>query len=246
VRTSGDRLMVDLVSDTTTQRELAAVGDCRTRATTVALVVATWTGELSTAASTEPSLRPSTAAALPAPVPEPVRAVPVSTRELGAGLLLSLSGGPAPGVEIDFVQTRAPRGLGWQAGLVAPARRESTGSGLSTRWTRLAGDVAVNGTITLDPVALSASAGFLGAYTFIAARGYDLEGNARAFTVGVVTEARAAIPWGRLRVWTALRGGRWLLPQSIIIETQAGDRVATVDLPSWDFQWALGLSYPLR
>jgi hypothetical protein len=32
----------------------------------------------------------------------------------------------------------------------------------------------------------------------------------------------------------------------MVIETQGGDRVATVDLPSWDFQWALGLSYLFR
>jgi hypothetical protein len=65
-------------------------------------------------------------------------------------------------------------------------------------------------------------------------------------TIGVLAEARAGIPWGPLRVWSAWRAGRWLVPQSMVIETQGGDRVATVDLPSWDFQWALGLSYLFR
>ncbi len=246
VRVVDNRLLVDLVSGTATRRELAATGDCATRATTVALVIATWTGELAVAG--EPTLRPPN----DPPAPEPARVSPVvappSAREheLGAGPVLTLSDGLAPGVEVDYLQTRAPRGLGWQAGLLLPARRDRSDHGLVTRWTRPAVSVALNGRITLRSVALSAGAGLVAAYTLISARGYSFQHDARALTLGTMVEARAALPWGRLRVWTALRGGRWLIPQAVMIETQDGDRVATIDLPSWDLQWAVGLGYLLR
>jgi hypothetical protein len=249
VHMSGEMLIVELVSGTTTQRQLPVTGDCGTRATTVALVIATWTGELSSAAAGEPTLRPTSGTLAGSPAASsPPAVVPafVHERELGTGLLLSLSGRLAPGLEIDYVQTRAPRGWGWQAGLAVPVRRESSGPGLSTSWTRAAVNLAINRRSTWRRVALSASAGLVGAYTFISARGYSFERSARALTVGAMAEVRAAIPWWRLRVWTALRGGRWLVPQSVDIETQGGDRVATIDLPSWDLQWALGLSYLFR
>ena len=249
VRTLGDKLIVDLISGTTTQRELPLSGDCATRATTVALVIATWTGELSSAAVGEPALRPATGAPVPgaAPTPAPAARAPSFTeRELGAGLLLSLSDGFAAGAEIDYVQTRAPRGLGWQASVMLPTQRQSTAADLSTRWTRAAASLAVNGRASVHPVALSASMGLAAAYTIIAAHGYTYEQDARAFTLGIGAEVRVAIPWGPLRVWSALRAGRWLLPQSVMIETQGGDRVATIDLPSWDFQAAVGLSTLFR
>lgn len=247
VRATSDRLLVELVADTATQRELAAIGDCTVRATTVALVIATWTGELSAAG--EPALRSASGPGEPQATPLAPPAVPTASlteRELGAGLLLSLSGGLAPGVTIDFVQTRAPRGLGWQAGLVLPAQRELSGVGGSTHWTRAAASVAINGRITLPPVALSMAAGLVAAYTLTAGRGYPVEQDMQALTGGVMAEARAAIPWGRLRVWTGLRGCRWLWLQSVVVETQGGDRVATGDLPSWDFQWVVGLGYVFR
>lgn len=247
VRATSDKLLVELVADTATQRELAATGDCTVRATTVALVIATWTGELS--AASEPVLPSASAPRAPQPTPPAPPAIPVAAvheRELGAGLLLSMSGGFAPGVTMDFVQTRAPRGLGWQAGLTLPAQRELSGIGGSTHWTRAAASVALNGRITLPPVVLSMATGLAAAYTLTSGRGYPVEQDMQALTGGVMAEARAAIPWGRLRVWTGLRGCRWLWIQSVVIETQGGDRVATGDLPSWDFQWVVGLGYVFR
>jgi hypothetical protein len=247
VRATSDKLLVELVADTATQRELAATEDCGMRAITVALVIATWTGELS--AASEPALRSNSEPREPPPALLAPPAVPVASlheRELGAGLLLSVSGGLAPGITIDFVQTRAPRGLGWQAGLTLPAQRELSGMGGSTHWTRAAASVAVNGRITLPPVALSTAAGLVAAYTLTSGRGYPVEQDMQALTGGIMAEARAAIPWGRLRVWTGLRGFRWLWVQSVVIETQGGDRVASGDLPSWDFQWVVGLGYVFR
>src|SRR5512142_1848137 len=44
IRAASDTLWVELVADGSTQRQLRVVDDCGTRATTVALVIATWTG----------------------------------------------------------------------------------------------------------------------------------------------------------------------------------------------------------
>jgi hypothetical protein len=49
-----------------------------------------------------------------------------------------------------------------------------------------------------------------------------------------------------MRVWTDVRAYKWLFPQTIAFDALTGGRVATVELPSFDFQWAVGLAYLFR
>jgi hypothetical protein len=250
-----DRLVVELTADESTQRQLRVTADCGLRATTVALVIATWTGELSSDAAGAPVLRGRTAAArkdvparsqvLPAVVAAAVIAA-TSERELGAGLLLAMSGGVAPGVGINFVQTRAPRGMGFQADLTLPAQRERAASGATTSWTRAAASIALNGRLTLRRLVVAVDAGLAGAYTFTSGHGYAIAQGAQALTGGLVAGARLALPWRRMRIWTEVRAYQWLFPQTVALDTTAGDRVATLALPSSDFQWAVGLAYLFR
>jgi hypothetical protein len=249
IRADADLLTVDLIADQSTHRQLQAAADCSLRATTVALVVATWTGELASDAAGVPLLRAPAPgvrgeASVTAPDRSPVD-LPATERELGAGLLLAVSAGVAPGVRLDFVQTRSRRGLGWQADLTLPGRREKSAAGGSASWTRAAASVALKGRITLGRLALSASAGIAGAYTLTSGRGYSIEQGDEAITGGAVAGIRLAVPWRRMRVWTEVRGYRWLFPQSVAVDSITGSRVATVFLPSSDFHWAVGLSYLL-
>jgi hypothetical protein len=250
IQAVADVLVVELVSDESTQRQLRMTADCGLRATTVALVIATWTGELASDAAGAPVLRgpaaggrsrtpaeisPVTTAALPV--------APATERELGAGLLLSISGGLAPGVRMDFVQTRAPEGLGWQVGLVLPAQRDRAAGGGTTSWTRAAANLAVTGRLTLRRFVVSADAGLALAYTFTSGHGYSINQGSEALTGGLVAGARLSLPWWRMRVWTDVRAYKWLFPQAIAVDSPEGDRLATVALPSFDFQWAMGLAY---
>jgi hypothetical protein len=250
IQAVADMLVVELISDGTTRRQLRMADDCGLRATTVALIIAAWTGELSSDAAGAPVLR-GKAARGEAPVmpsrvslPAPPGVVASTTeRELGAGLLLSVSSGIAPGVRIDFIQTRAPRGLGWQAGLTLPGKRERTAAGATMSWTRATASIAFNGRITLRRFAVSADAGLAGAYTLTSGHGYAIDQGAQALTGGLVAGARLALPWRRLRIWTDVRAYKWLFPQTVAVDGAAGDRVASVALPSSDIQWAVGLSY---
>jgi hypothetical protein len=250
VQITGDMLVVDLVSDMSTQRRLRVTLDCGARATTVALVIATWTGDLPSEAAGAPVLRRRPVGApsdVPLPSPSrPAVAASAGERELGAGLLLSLSGGIVPGVSVDFVQTRAPSGLGWQAGLTLPTQREVSAVGGTTSWTRATASVALNTRTTLHRLAISMGAGLVGAYTFTSGRGYSIDQGQESFTGGLVADARVAFPWRHMHIWTDLRGYKWLFPQAVAVDSTAGDRVATIQLPTWDLQWAVGLAYLFR
>jgi hypothetical protein len=184
--------------------------------------------------------------AVKTPVPAAAVVASATERELGAGPLLALSGGGAPGVHIDFVQTRAPSGLGFQVVLTLPAQRERAGDGATTSWTRVAVSVGINGRITLRRLAVSVDAGPAGAFTFTSGHGYAITQGTQALTAGFVAGARLALPWWRLRVWTDVRAYKWLFPQTVAIDTTAGGRVATLALPSSDFHWAVGLAYLFR
>ncbi len=254
VQTAADTLAVELISDgSSTPRRLHLADDCGLRATTVALVIVTWTGQLASDAAGPPVLRGQTVGTHSE---VPVRASPtvstpsvvatVAERELGAGFLLSVSGGIEPGVRIDFVETRAPRGLGWLVGLTLPAQRQSAAALGTTRWTRAAANVAVNGRLTLHRLVVSADLGLAGAYTFASADGYSVDQGSEALTGGLVAGVRLALPWRRMRIWTDVRAYKWLFPQTIAFDAVTGGRVATVELPSFDFQWAMGLAYVFR
>lgn len=255
IHAAADVLAVELIADGRTYRQLRVTDECAVRAVTVALVIATWTGELVSDATEAPVLRGPAPAGKQAPVAPPSVRIPASAsavvafgteRELGAGPLLAVSGGGAPGVHIDFVQTRAPSGLGFQVVLTLPARRERAADGASTSWTRAAVSVAINGRITWRRLAVSVEAGPAGAYTITSGHGYAIAQGAQALTAGFVAGARLALPWWRLCLWTDVRAYKWLLPQTVAVDSTAGGRVATLTLPSSDFHWALGLAYRFR
>jgi hypothetical protein len=245
IQAAADLLVVDLVSDGATQRQVQVPPDCGLRATTVALVIATWTGRLASDAAGAPVLRGQAVKTAPTTISAPP-VVAGAERELAAGILLSASGGIAPGLRIDFVETRAPRGFGWQVGLALPARRERGTAPGSTSWTRAAASIAVNGRITLGRLFVSADLGLAGAYTFTSAEGYSVDQGWEAITGGLVGGVRFVLPWRRFGIWTDGRATKWLFPQSVAFDESAGGRVATVALPSYDLQWAVGLSYRFR
>jgi hypothetical protein len=256
IATSGDQVVVQLISellsDGSTQRQVRVPADCDARATTVALVILTWTGRLATDAAGTPVLRDQTArtqasvrtipVAPVATTSAPSNVATTTEHELAAGLLLSVSGGLAPGARIDFVETRAPRGLGWQLGLTLPARRERGTALGTTSWTRAAVSVAINGRAPLRHLVVSADVGLAGAYAFTSAQGYSIGRGSEAITGGLVGGARLELPWRNWRIGADFQVYKWLFPQTIAFDAFAGDRLATVFLPSFDIQCALSLS----
>jgi hypothetical protein len=251
IQAVADALVVQLISTGTTKRVLHVTPDCDLRADTVALVIATWTGELASDVAGEPVLPGQAASASGAPsarihpvtMPVPPVVVPATEHELAAGALVSVSGGIAPGVRIDFVTSRAPRGMGWQVGLTLPARRDLAAGSVSASWTRAAASIAIHGRMPLRRLLFSADAGIALAYTFASAYGYAIYQGEHAITGGLVAGARLAFPWRSVRLWAELRAYGWLVPQAIAVDSSAGNRLATRNLPSSDFQSAVGLAY---
>ena len=244
---------MELISDGfSTPRRLHLADDCGLRATTVALVIVTWTGQLASDAAGYRCYagRPSapTAKYLRAGFPDGLDSIGCRYRRRArawSGIPAVSLGGIEPGVRIDFVETRAPRGLGWLVGLTLPAQRQSAAALGTTRWTRAAANVAVNGRLTLHRLVVSADLGLAGA-PFASADGYSVDQGSEALTGGLVAGVRLALPWRRMRIWTDVRAYKWLFPQTIAFDAVTGGRVATVELPSFDFQWAMGLAYVFR
>lgn len=248
IRSEGEEVIVEITGEISTRRRVRLAGDCLMRATTVAVVIATWTGELSSNPAASPVLRGQAAKndlpALQLPLPSTV--AHATQLAIGAGVLLSESGGMAPGFRADFEQTRRPRGLGWQAGLTMAARRELASAAGPLVWTRASADVAIHARTTSRSLAVSVGAGLVGGYTFASGHGYDVNRGARALDAGLVAHLRLGRQLWRLNLWADLGAYRWLFPQTIAVDSTTGDRVATVELPSSDVQLTIGLAYLLR
>lgn len=245
IETLTNTLVVEMIANGSTKRRLPVTDDCNLRANTVALVVATWTGELASDAAGDPVLSgQAVAASRVAPAAQSVPAV-ASTREreLGAGALLSVLGGIAPGVRVNFVTGRAPKGLGWQVAVALPARRELAVGSVVANWTRASASIAVVGRVPTGHLLFSVDAGLVGAYTLATAHGHPVYQGQQALTGGFAAGARVALPWGRVRLWTEVRACKWLLAQAIAVDSPEGDRMATATLPSLDVQSAVGLAY---
>ncbi len=253
IHATTDLLLVDLMFEESARREVSAPADCHARAATVALVIATWTGKLPSDAAAMPVLpgpAPANASTPVAPAPTTPAPTPppsvVTQHELGAGLLVAFSGGIAPGIALHFAQSRIPRGLGWQAALTLPARRDRSAAGGTTGWTRAAASVGLSAGAPLASFTATIEAGIAGAYTLTSGQGYSIDQGSEALTAGAFAGGRLSLPWRRLHLWTELRAYRWLLPQKVAVTTAEGLPVATVDLPSSDFHCTVGISYVFR
>jgi len=100
--------------------------DCATRATAVALVITTWTGDLPSRQRARlsfslPGCRPAAGRKKP---DEVIPKTAARHSEIGAGLLAATAGGIVPGVRVEFGRTRRGSGLGWQVDVAVPAARQ--------------------------------------------------------------------------------------------------------------------------
>jgi hypothetical protein len=241
IRAGDQSLAIDLGSSGTLQRQLAVGPDCSARATSAALVIATWMDDLPATVTGAPILR---ALDEPTPAPPPPPPHVPAYQEIGAALSTDLTGW-APGGKAEFIRMRAEQDLGLQAsiGLAAP-REVWVGNGI-TRWMRTTAAVALHARHTLGRPFVAADLGLAIAYTAAWGTSYAVNRSDRAVTWGPVAGARAGIPWGRLRLWTDVRVCRWFPGDSVQIDSGASTSSASAILPSWEGQWSFGISYVL-
>ena len=241
IRAGEQSLSIDLGSRGTRRRELAVGPDCSARATSAALVIATWMDDLPDEVAGAPILRAQDVTTLASP-PRPHSS---AYQELGARLPAVMAGGWVPGGAAEFIRMRAERGLGWQASIGLSAPRDVwVGNGV-TRWMRTTAAVALHARHTSQKPFVAADLGLAFAYTAAWGTDYAKNQSDRSFTWGPIAGVRAGIPWGRLRLWTDLRVSRWLHDESVQIDSTSSDIGKSMALPAWEAQCSLGVSYVL-
>jgi hypothetical protein len=241
IRATEAMLSIEVGTRGPIQRQLAVGPDCATRASSAALVIATWMDDLPAQATGSPILR--AAVAEPAGAP----AVPVSpTRyEIGAGLSVAGAGGWAPGLHGEVIRLRAGRSLGWQASLdVVGPHAVSVGDGV-TRWMRTSVGLGLHGRLSSETLFLATDLGLAGANTAAWGAGYTGSSSDSSFNWGPVVGARAGLLWGHFRLWTDLRIRWWAKTDNVQIDSPSPAWVAGAELPSWEWQWSLGLGHLL-
>ena len=246
IHTTEQILEVEIGSQETNPRQLTVGPDCATRATAVALVITTWTGELPVEAAGTPVLQPSAVVLQPSAAKESARAAPKAEArqsEIGAGLLAATAGGIVPGGRVEFGRMRRGSGLGWQVDLTVPAARGVTlGSG-TTRWMRISAGVALDARWAMRRFFLDGELGGVAALTYAWGQGYATNQSDWSPTWGLGAGIRAGVPWGRTRLWLDLRAVKWLREQSVRIDPVTTGTATTANLPSWDAQGSIGISY---
>jgi len=246
IRAFPQMLVVEIGSQKTNPRQLAVGPDCATRATAVALVITIWTGELPVEAAGTPVLQPSAVALQPLTMKKPEEVIPKTDArysEIGAGVLMATAGGIVPGGRLEFGRMRRGSGLGWQVDLTVPAARGVTIGGGTTRWMRVSAGVGLDARWAMRRLFLDGELRGVAALTYAWGQGYAANQSDSSPTWGLAAGIRAGVPWGRIRLWLDLRAVKWLREQSVQIDPVTTGTATAANLPSWDAQGAIGISY---
>jgi hypothetical protein len=249
IRTHEQTLVVEIGSREIKRRQLIVGQDCGARATTVALIIATWMNDLPAETADSPILRSSPIVSQPkAPADRSlVRQSEVkaerSYHEINLGGMVAWGGGLVPGLHLDYARFRRPSGFGIQVSITVPGSHDvDLGIGI-THWTRISAGMALVARWTARNFYLAADAGAVAALTYAWGEGYTVNQTDRSFNGSLVAGLRAGVPFGRFQIWTDIRAFRWLYNQNVEAEGDSNSRVRNIMLPSWDGQWALGIGY---
>lgn len=239
IRLADQTLSIDIGAEDPIQRRLAVGPDCAERASSAALVIATWMDDLPAEASGAPLLH----SALPAPPAPPARA---STHyEIGAALGAATGAGWTPAAQVELIGLREGRHFGWQASVGTVATRDiSVGSGVS-HWLRSYATAGLLARQSFAKLFVAADLGLAGAYTLAWGSGYDQNGSDGSFSWGPAAGGRVGISWRRFRLWTDLHLRWWLKGDTVQIDSTSLAGQDSAPLPSKEVQWSLGLSYAL-
>jgi hypothetical protein len=179
-------------------------------------------------------------------VKKPEEAIPKADArhsEIGAGLLAATAGGIVPGGRLEFGRMRRGSGLGWQVDLTVPAARGVTLGGGTTHWMRVSAGAALDARWARRRFFLDGELGGVAGLSYAWGQGYVANQSDWSPTWGLVAGIRAGVPWGRTRIWIDMRACKWLREQSVQIDPVTTGNAITANLPSWDAQGAIGISY---
>jgi hypothetical protein len=242
IRTTPHWHTLDLGRRSGRRRQLAMTADCAARATSAALVIATWMDDLPAQVTGPPVLHSHD---------EKEKTPPEGIRELahyetGTGVTGTVGGGLAPGTYADFMRLRSESGLGCQASAAAAAPRTIWLAAGNSRWMRTTVTLGAQSRKTYQKAFLAADLGLACAYTAAWGSGYGRTKPTDPSTGGAVAGVQGGIPSGRLRLWLAVRAGSWARPESIQVDAKTSAGSSSSELPFWEAQEGLlGVSYVL-
>ena len=233
IQTDGDSIAISLGDDTT--RDITVPADCAARAKAVALVIATWSGELPEQTAAAPSL-----SAAPAPL-LPRRATRVFT--LGISAFYSMVGGPAPGALVEVGNFGRAGGFGFRVhGAYQAAKSVALDMGESNYYRAMLAAAAAyqwNGPHLL----LAVDVGIAGNLTRAWGSGYSQDQSDYTLNAGLFADGRIGVRWGRFLLWSDLRMYRWPREETLRVDTLITGPYRTTPLPAWDAQWGLGVGW---
>jgi hypothetical protein len=235
IHAAADALTIEIESQSSVRRQIAVALDCGERATSAALVIATWMDDLPAEEAGAPTLQAST-------VTSPASAPRLAHYEAGAGLTSAFAGDWAPGLRAELVRRQSADVFAWQASIDLVGPHEVAAGQGSSRWMRAGVAGGVQARSAYESFFLAADMGLEGALTVAWGAGYAEDRSDHSFTWGPVAGARAGISWGRVLLWLDLRGHWWARDDSVRIDSPSAAWVDSVDLPSWDAQGSVGVS----
>ena len=234
IQTDGDSIAITLGDDAT--RGITVPADCAARARAVALVIATWSGELPEQAAAAPSL----SAAAPAPLLTR-RAARVFS--LGISVFYSMVGGSAPGALVELGNFGRAGGFGFRVhGAYQAAKSVALDMGESNYYrSMLAAAVAYRW--SAPRLFLAADVGIAGNLTRAWGSGYSQDQSDYALNAGLFADGRIGLRWGRFALWSDFRMYRWPRAETLHVDTLSTGPYRTTILPAWDAHWGLGAGW---
>ena len=249
VEVAGDRLSLSLGEAPAARREIPTDRDCSVRAQNVAVVIATWSGELGS--------RPTDSRVLTAENPKPVPILTVASPaaaptpakrsnhvfELDGAGFYSLSWGHAPGAWLGV--GRLPRYGGFGVRLLGAyqSARDVALEGGSNQILRFFAGAALTYHLQRTHFFASGDAGLVGTLTRAQGTGYQANRADSTTNFGGVAELRGGLRFGRARLWLNARVLSLVHADTVKVESTSpgvGDRAS---LSRWDGQLGAGLGF---
>jgi len=222
-------------------REIPADGDCSVRAESVAVVVATWSGEL----GDRPTDSPVLTAASPAPVLTPAKR-PSHVIELEGSAFYSPLWGHAPGALLGV--SRMPIGdvIGVRVLGAYQSARDLAIEGGTNQILRFLVGAALRYQLQRTHVFASGDAGLVGTFTRAQGAGYEPNQADATMNFGGLADLRVGLRLGRFRLWLNAQGLRLVHAETLKVHSTSPGVADSAALNPWDVQIGAGLGIRLE
>jgi hypothetical protein len=238
VEVADDRLALLLGESPTVRREIPADPDCTVRAESAAVIIAAWSGEL----SSHPTDGAVLTVASPAPMPVLSPTRPSShVIEVEAAAFYSLLWGHAPGAWLGVTRAPGGSGIGVRALAAYQSARDIVLEGGANQMLRLLIGAAVTYRLQRTHVFASGDVGLVGTLTRAQGTGYEPNRAQSTTNFGGLAGLRGGLRLGRARLWLETRMLRLARAETVKVQSTSPGIADSSRLGAWDVQLGVGL-----